>query len=216
MNYLLLALVLALAALMFIRLRLKFEYGPDKKIIFIGLGRSGPELNLANRQLLIKLSNFGLKRFDLKKRKQETTAKKKIDKASRKKPAKRGRTRSWAGLAAKLPIIVKAIGQFLLRLIRGASVEQFEGEIKAGFEQPDLTGLAFGYYQTVLGIAPDLSKRFNYYPDWTGASFAGSFRFTAALPLYSLIFSFTRLLIQLPLRELVKFTIGRKKGASDG
>jgi hypothetical protein len=216
MNYLLLALVIALAALMFIRLRLKFEYGPDKKIIFIGLGRSGPELNLANRQLLIKLSNLSLKSYDLQKRKQETTAKKKLDKAAQKKPAKRGRTRSWSDLSTKLPVIVKATGQFLVGLIRGASIEQLEGEIKAGFEQPDLTGLAFGYYQTALGIAPGITRRFNYYPDWTGASFSGSFRFAVALPLYTLIFSFTKLLIRLPLRELLKFTIGRKKGASDG
>lgn len=216
MTYLLLILVLALAAFLFIRLRLKFEYGPDKKILFIGLGRSGPEFNLSDNRLMIKLSGFGVKSIDLKKSKKLKTQRKKEDESGRKKVVKRGRTRSWTILAAKLPVIIKAAGQFLIRLIKGASIEQLDGEIQAGFDQPDLTGQVYGCYQAILGAAPDITRRFNYYPDWSGASFAGSIRFTVALPLYHLIFSFLKLLIQLPLRELLKFTIGRKKGATDG
>ncbi|MCP4684479.1 MAG: hypothetical protein GY867_03425 [bacterium] len=101
-------------------------------------------------------------------------------------------------------------------LLRASIIEQAEGEIEGGFDSPDLTGQAYGFYSAAMGAAPALAGRFRYVPDWTGASFSGAARLTVALPMYRLAARTTVLIWRLPIRKIVKLAIGEKGGVQDG
>ncbi len=109
----------------------------------------------------------------------------------------------------------KATGRYLMRLFRGTRVEHLEARIRGGFEEPDQTGQAYGYFQAVSGAVPFVRRHVKYSPDFTGQSLSGSFRIGVALPLYRLVGSTLLFLWDLPLRELIRLAIGKKKGADD-
>jgi len=68
----------------------------------------------------------------------------------------------------------------------------------------------------MLAVNPQTVGRLNFTPDWYGRSFSGSFRLAVTLPFYKFIYITLKLMIRLPLRDLIKLAIGKKKGASDG
>ncbi|MCK4632411.1 MAG: hypothetical protein KAT79_04020 [candidate division Zixibacteria bacterium] len=214
MTYLFLILIAVAVSLLLLRLRVRVALESDRRVIFVGLGRSGPEFDFAAKEGRFKLLGRSVRSFTLGGKKKAAGKKKSEKKAARKKRS--ARVRSWRDMVRIGPSVVAASWSFLLDLLRSAVIEELEGEIEAGFDSPDLTGRAFGYYQAALATVPGVAGRFAYVPDWSGASFGGSLRLAIALPLYKLVFRMIILIVRLPLRELIKLAIGKKKGGQDG
>jgi hypothetical protein len=138
------------------------------------------------------------------------------DKKGTKKSKRRGHWGQWQEFLPLLPKCAKALHGYSFGILRSIIVEELQAEIEAGFDSPDLTGLTFGYYQAALAAAPGVVGRVEYRPDWTGASFSGQARGSVALPLYRLLGRSIVLVYQLPLREILKLAIGRRRGGQDG
>lgn len=219
MIYILIALVLLAASLLLLRLRLRLEVSSDRKLVFLGLGRSGPELDFRRRQGVLRVFGLRLLRFGLGGREGQPAEKTKREKPKTKTPAKPSRPkrrRPARNVLAILPQCLKALGRYALGLLRAAVLEQAEGEIEAGFESPHITGQVFGYYQAALAAAPGLMGRVVFVPVWTGQSFSGALRVTVAWPAYRLVWQTGRLVFRLPVRKIIKLAIGTKEGVQDG
>ena len=204
-------LALLLAAICLLRLRLRFELGSDRRLLFVGLGRSGPEYDFVRRVQSFKLFGRCIK----------STPMKKVDKAAEPKPEaqprkKAKRVRPFGDILRAVPEVSRALWRYTIGLLKSVVIEELEADVQAGFYEPDLTGQLFGYYQAALAAAPSIVGRVHYTPDWTGASFAGQARVAVALPLYRLLFRTLMLICQLPLRRLIKLAIGKKRGGQDG
>jgi hypothetical protein len=213
MIYFLLILVALLTALMLLRVRIRVDLSGEHRLMFLGLGRTGPEFDFERGIGQFRLFGFSVKTFSLKREKKderpvEATPIEKVEKAPSAKPK---RERSVWDVMAMTPQIVSAFWRFLAGIVKSAMIEQCEGEVRAGFEEPHLTGQAFGYYHALVGMAPAVG-RFQFVPDWTGASFAGTMRLSLALPMYALVYRTCILIFQLPVRRLIKYAIGKKKG----
>lgn len=218
-------LIIVVLAVLFLatRLRLRLNLSSDRKLLFVGLGRSGPEFHLGAKKGELKLFGFRILSFDTggrekpkkKLRKQISEAVKKEKEAKAEKPKTR-RKRSLRNILTVVPQCSRALWLYFIELLKASIIEQAEGEIEAGFDSPDLTGQAFGFYQAALGAVPALAGRFRYIPDWTGASFSGAVRLTVALPMYRLVGRTLVLIWRLPVRKIVKLAIGEKGGVQDG
>lgn len=212
-----LAVILTLAVLFLtVRLRVKLNLGSERKLLFVGLGRSGPEFHLGEKRGELKLFGRHIKSFETGKRKKSDE--KLEEEAEKEKTAKKKtrRKRSIRDILAIVPQSSKALWRYFVELLKATIVEQAEGEIEGGFDSPDLTGQAFGFYQAALGAVPALAGRFRFTPDWTGASFSGAARLTVALPMYRLVGHTLLLIWRLPVRKIVKLAIGEKGGVQDG
>jgi hypothetical protein len=217
MLYVLLILMAVVTATLLLRVRIRFEFGDSAMRLFVGLGRSGSEFNFARQVGFVKLCGRNIKRFEIgktPKKKPKKEPKKPKKKKAAKAPSKQRRI-SFHELAGVLPKCVGPLWGFLMSLLKTTNVEELDGRIEAGFSEPHLTGTVFGYYQAALSAAPDVVGRVRYIPDWTGASFSGWGRVALALPLYFLAGRTVVLLWRLPLREIIKLAIGKKKGESD-
>lgn len=207
-----------LTAILLLKLRVRFELGSGRQILFVGLGRSGSEFNFTERVQKVKLFGWTLWSKPMKGADESEDSKPEAPsddkkKTKRKKP---GRVRSIREILAAAPEISSAMWHYTIGLLRSIVVEELEAEIEAGFEAVDLTGQIFGYYQAALAAAPAVMGRIRYTPDWTGASFDGKARVAVALPLYRLVMCTLTLLYQLPLRRMLKLAIGKKRGGQDG
>ncbi len=195
------------------KLRLKFSFGQGDRLLFIGIGKSGPELNFVDKVGVIKIAGVKLKSFSL----QKSEKKEKSEKIKKEKPKKeKKRTRSIKQAVSLLPNLLNSLGHFFLGLLKSIIVEEFQGKIEAGFDSPDNTGIVYGYYQAALASAPNVMSRVQYTPIWNDSGFSVNIRGSIALPLYKIIYQFSKFAISLPLRELIKLAIGTKKGAQDG
>ena len=201
-----------------LRLRLRFEIGPDRRLLFVGLGRSGAQSDYTNRVRSVKLFGIAVSTKPIEKRPPEekapgTPEEKKVPKATE---GASKRERSIKDLLKLAPRCIKPLWSYQAGLLKSVIIEQLEAEVEAGFDSPDITGMAYGWYQASLAAVPAVVGRLRYTPDWTGASFRGNARVAVALPLYRLIFRSMQLLWRLPLREIIKVAIGKKKGGQDG
>jgi len=215
----LIILAFAIVLVLFLRLRVQFDIADGKRHLFAGFGRTGVELDFVARTRSIKMLGLRASTSPMDKEETEISDKPKTpvqpEPESRKKVSKR--ERSLRDLIRILPQCSKAVFTYFIGLLKSAMIEECEAEIRAGFEQPDITGMAFGYYQAAIAAVPGVAGRLRYTPDWTGASFSGSARLAVALPLYRLIYRTVLLIFRLPLRELIKLAIGRKtRGGRDG
>ena len=216
MVYFIAAFIILLGSVLLLNIRIRIELDKDRRLLFFGLGRSGAEYDFLSKINRLKL--FGLK---LKTSKPAAKPKTKTPKVSaevkKETPAKpkKKRERPLRDIISIAPQCLRAAGLYMLDLVKSAAVEEFEGEIEGGFDTPDLTGQAYGFYRAVLGAVPALAGRFRYYPDWTGASFTGAVRIAVVLPLYKLLYRSLVLVFRLPLRKLMKLAIGTKKGEQD-
>ena len=217
MIYAFITIAVLIVALLVLRLRLRLEISSDRKLLFAGLGQTGPEFDFRSRTGVVRLFGLRTKQFRLGGRKPEKKERE-ADKARRaeKKPPKAKRKRSPKEIVKILPQCLRALGKYLLGLLKAAIVEQAEGEIEAGFDAPHLTGELFGFYQAALAAAPGVVGRVRYIPDWTGQSFSGSVRCSVAWPVYKLIWQTTLLVFRLPVRKIIKLAIGTKEGVQDG
>ncbi len=214
MLYFILILSLLIVALMLLRLRLRATISSERRLLFVGLGRSGPEFDFTSKTGQIRLFGLNIKTISLI---EEEGRKKKPKKKREKKPKERkaGRKRSPGDFLKVMPSVASAAWNYFVSLLKSIIVEQLEGEIEAGFDSPDTTGTAFGYYQAALGAAPAVVGRINYIPRWDGAMFDGSMKVSLAIPVYRIVFTTLVFVYKLPLRDLIKLAIGKKKGDQD-
>jgi hypothetical protein len=215
MIYVLLAIIVIVIAVLLLRLRLRLRLDKDHRLLFMGLGRSGPELDFARGQGVLKLFGFRVKTFPIEKFEGTKVAKNISSKAQRARRHTLRRSSTLEEGKTLIRDILKASWRYTVDMFKASIIEQFDGRIEAGFESPDTTGLAFGYYQAFIGAVPAVAGRFIYVPVWTGRSFTGAFRFSIALPLYRLIYHTIRYWFRLPIRKMMKLSIGKKKGEQD-
>jgi len=214
MAYLLLVAVVLLSALLFLRLRVRVEISPERRIVFVGLGRTGPEIDFVRREIQIRLSGFRIKRFPIRRQaaRVKTAGVEGLHVRSGEPSTSSKRTRSARAAIEIIPQCLGAVWRYFIGLLRAAIIEQAEGEIEAGFDAPHVTGQVYGCYQAALAIAPTLVGRFRYTPVWTGRSFSGTLRLAVAWPVYRLIWQTMLLIWRLPIRKFVRLAIGEKKG----
>lgn len=202
-----------LTAILLLKLRVRFELGSGRRILFVGLGRSGSEIDFTERVQTIRLFGWALWSSPMKAADESEIP---PDDKKKTKRRRKGRVRSIREMLAAVPEISRAMWRYSIGLLKSIVVEELEAEIEGGFEAVDLTGQVFGYYQAALAAAPGVMGRVRYTPDWTGASFDGKARVAVALPLYRLVMCTLTLLYQLPLRRMLKLAIGKKRGGQDG
>ncbi|MDF1545486.1 MAG: hypothetical protein P1R58_10325 [bacterium] len=205
-------------AILSLRLRVRFVIGPGKKSLFAGLGRTGVELDFATGSGRIKFAGIGIKQLSLTQDDSEPEKETKDKERTKTRPPKekKQRQRDWKQGLRLLPKLSSAIFGYLVSILKSLIVEELRADIRGGFDSPDMTGKAFGYYQAALAAAPHTVGRVHYTPDWTGASFDGTARGSIALPIYKLLYHTISTLRVLPLRELMKLAIGKKRGGQDG
>jgi len=216
MLYVLLIIAAVIAVVLSLRIRLRVSVTRERQLIFAGLGRSGPEYDFATKEATIKL--FGLK---IKTIQPGTRGEKKKKVAEKPRPEKKRkkktpRQRPIGDILKIVPGVGRAMWRYAVSLLKGIVVEELEGEIDGGFYSPDMTGIAYGYYEAALAAMPGVAGRFRFRPDWNGPAFDGSMRATFAIPLYRLVWRTLVLVGGLPLRDILKVAIGKKKGDSDG
>ena len=66
-----------------------------------------------------------------------------------------------------------------------------------------------------LGAVPAIAGRFRYIPRWDQQYFGGSVRLSLAIPVYRIALRTIVFIYKLPLRDLIKLAIGKKKGDQD-
>ena len=207
-------LILFVAAFLLVRLRLRVDLSPERRIVFLGLGRTGPEIDFVRREIRLRLSGIRIKSFLLDREApvpdvaEAGESKRRIERTS----AKPKRRRSFLAVLDIVPQSLAALWKYFVGLLKAAIIEQAEGEIEAGFDAPHITGQVYGCYQVALAAAPSLMSRFRYTPVWTGPKFSGTLRVSIAWPVYRLLWQTMLLIWRLPKRKLVKLAIGEKKG----
>jgi hypothetical protein len=201
-----------LVAVLLLRLRVRLRVDDSHRLLFIGLGQSGPELDFQRKIGVIRLFGLRLSTFSLEKE-EKPAAKPKEEEPPEKRPK---RHRPPGAILAVVKDSLRPVWRYTIGMFRSVAIEEMEGRINGGFESPDITGQAFGYYQAVLGAVPALAGRLVYQPDWTGESFSASVRFSVAMPLYKMVYHSLLLVVRLPLRKIIKLAIGAKKGDQDG
>jgi hypothetical protein len=231
-------------AVLLLRIRVRFELSKSQWLLFVGLGRSGPELDFMRNVGFLKLAGIRLKRFEIYKEERILPkARKKKRKLEETPPSVQVRRLvrfiltvmrktlrlMWEFFSSLLKTLgaeklegriarksFRPMWEYFIGLLKAVAVEELEGRVEAGFDEPHLTGTVFGYYQAALAAVPSVVEKVQYVPDWTGASFRGSCKVAMALPLYELLGRTAVLIVKLPLRDIIKLAIGKKKkGESD-
>ena len=202
-----------------LRIRVRARLDSEHRLLFVGLGRSGPEMDFVRQEGVFKLFGMTIKHFKMGEE-EEQPEEKPVEqpekaKKARKKPGRIRRLGSGREAIDFALVVIKATWKYLVGTVKSLIVEQLEGEIEGGFDSPHLTGEAYGYYHALMGAVPALAGRFNYIPDWNGPSLTGSLRVSVALPLYRFAYQTLRYWLRLPLRKIIKLAIGEKKGEQD-
>ena len=219
MLYFLIGIIALLTALMLLRLRIRIDISGERKLLFVGVGRTGPEFDFSAKRGVLRFAGFNLRKFELQKngkRKQREAEPEAAEAGKAAKKKKKKRRRPVGETVTLLRESAGAIWKYILGLLAATIVERADGEIEAGFGSPHLTGQAFGYYQAALAAAPRLFGRIQYIPDWNGPAFSGAVHASVAWPLYRLVWETMVLVARLPLRKIVKLAIGTKEGVQDG
>lgn len=215
MLYFTVIFIIVVITLLILNLRVRLSLGKNHRLLFLSLGHSGSQLDFVNKKAEIRLWGIKIITINLAKKLKEITLSEVIPKAGEK-PKKPGRKRSIVDFISILPECLKALWKYFVGLLKEAVIEEMEGQIEGGFDSPGLTGTVFGFYQAMLAVNPQTAGRLNFIPDWYGRSFSGSLKLAVAMPFYKFIYITLKLIIKLPLRDLIKLAIGKKKGASDG
>ncbi|MBD3403323.1 hypothetical protein GF420_10545 [candidate division GN15 bacterium] len=231
--YILILIIALLALLSLLRLRFRLMLDEHRQLVFVGLGRSGSELNFKTKRGTLKVAGITIKRFGLDQEKKpkapgkkpEPETKEKKEEPSRKwwerdlsfiwRESKSYLRMVWEDIRGRGDAISHAIVRYGIDLLRSLILEQLEADVEAGFDEPHVTGEAYGYYQAAAAALPGVIGRINFLPVWTGAYFRGAVRLSIALPLYALVWRTVVLLWRLPITRLVKLAIQKKKGAGD-
>ena len=216
-TYLLIIFAVLAVAVLMARLRIRFEISEDRRLLYFGLGNTGSEIDLAKRTGVFQFFGLRIITYRLSTSKEKAEAKRKLKKPREvgikaKRKRRRRPVKSWLQV---IPQGSLALGKYGFGLLKAVSIEQADATIHAGFDSPDLTGKAFGYYQAALATAPSLVGRVQFQPDWAGPSFAGEARLAANLPAYKLAYQTLLLVFRLPVMKIIKLAIGTKEGVQD-
>lgn len=219
MLYLLLILLVLFIAFLLLNIRVRFQLSDGRKLLFVGVGRSGPEFDFTGQAGSIKLFGIKVKSFEIgkekkKKRKEAEEKAREVKVAEPPKPPKRSRV-SLRDFYRVGPKCIGPMWAYIVGLLKAIVVEEVEGRVEGGFDSPHLTGAVFGYYQAALAAVPSVVGRVQFIPDWIGPSFSGAARVSVAIPVYKLLLRTIVLTYRLPLRDLLKLAIRKKKGVSD-
>lgn len=228
MVYFILALLIVLTAILLLRLRVSFEISQHRRLLFVGLGRSGPEFDFANHVTHVKVLGKTVKSIRREKQppservrqervraisKAHEVEREKLQRADTAEPEHPKRTREALDV---LRYNSRAVWEYLKSLWHAVIIEELDGHIQGGFDAPHLTGQAYGYYHALIGAMPALAGRFQFTPIWIGPSFAGNMRVVVALPLYVLVYRTIVLMVHLPLRRIWQLFKAKRKGVQDG
>ncbi len=209
-------LLILLILTLLLKLRLKLQLEDDRKTAFFGLGRSGLSYDFISKGMSLCLFGKMIKKLSSE---TKTDKKSKVKKTSQKKDkskVKQKRVRPLKDFLALIPKSSQALYNYSISLLKSIIVEELEGKVTAGFDSPDITGQLFGYYQAAYYAVPSVVGRVQYQPNWTEASFDANLRASVAIPLYKIIYRSIILFFSLPLRDILKITIGRKERSHDG
>lgn len=207
--YILSTLGVLLLVLLLMRVRLHFIYTPEIRTAGLTLGRrTGLFADLLCFRGTVRVMGITVYQMDLRKEKEEAPRATRVTPPEAEAPAqakpKRPLRERVAVLRENLPQAWRALRTYLKGLYRATRVEELNGRIEAGFDSPDETGRALGYYYAALGIVPAIISRVQFVPVWMGPSFEASGRMTLAIPLYHLLWHTIVLLWQFPARKLIK------------
>lgn len=229
------AVGLLLLGLLLLRVRIRLQVEKDRRVLFFGLGRSGSELDFLSDEIRIKLAGLTIKVMSSEAVKPASTPagapKTRAPRAFRLRTklwrkSKREFTRLRDGvlaasggtvteLAKATRTVIKAVFLFIVDIVRDSRLEEFQARVEGGFDSPDLTGQAYGYYCALAGALPTSAGRVQFVPDWTGASLSGSARVSIAIPLYLLIYRTVRFLLRLPIKTIIRMARLKNEGGSD-
>ena len=207
----LIILAVLLIAFLLVRVRLRLEISDRRRCLFIGFGRTGPEFDFGARRGRLKMLGLPVRSFDLKRSPGEQL-RRVADLAVEKESPRAGKEWSWADVWETLPRIGRGTWDYVGGLFSDLIVEEAEGRIEAGFEQPDVTGRVYGYYRAMAAALPGMASRVIYTPDWTGASFDGSLKLAVAWPMYRLIHRTAVWLFKIRIMKIIRMAIGTKEG----
>ncbi len=215
MIYLFICILIIGTAMLLLNIRIKAVLGSEERWFFVGLGRSGVQVDSRSQQGILKVFGLTVFRFDIDKEQGKKEKKKpgKKQPSGKPAPARKQRQRSWQLAKEILPNCLKALKRYIIKILQALVVEELEAEVKAGFDSPALTGQVYGYYQAALGAVPAVFRRVRFTPDWTGTSLSGVVRLSVVLPFYIFLWRTIVLIWDLPLRKVYKLAIGTKKGA---
>jgi len=206
MEYLFIFIFIFVISILLIHLRIKFKFGTGDKLLFIGLGQSGPELDFETKKARIKLFGVKLITINFSKGKPET------DKKSEKsKPGKPSRQRSLKEIIRVIPSVSKSLLFYSGSMLRAVIIEEITADLEIGFESPDITGRMFGYYQAVSAALPQAVGIISVTPNWNEACFKGNVKGIVSIPVYRIVFSTIALIFNLPLKDILKLAIGKKE-----
>ena len=211
--------ILIICVLM-LRLRLRIELNSKRRLIFLGVGRSGVQVDYVANVTRIRLLGMTIRtisRVDTKDEAKDaipiTATKISRGKSAEKRTEKRRvrHIREWIDISLTS---WSAVRKYIVDLFRAVIVEEAEAEIHGGFESPNLTGEVYGYYHALIGAVPSLAPRLRFYPDWMGRSFDGSARLSLAIPLYSLVYRTGLMIFRLPILRTYRLVREQRKGAA--
>jgi hypothetical protein len=221
MLWILTILLVLLVATLLLRLRVGCHLSPEKKVAFVRLGRSGSEYDLGRKVMVIRL--FGMKVREIGFEAKAKAVKGQVVESEPTESAtpeavkpKKEVSRPFSLLLEILNESGQVIWKFVVAVFRAVVVEEAEGELAFGFESPDVTGRVFGYYHAIAWVAPSVTGRVNVVPVFSGKTFSGRARVTIALPLYVLVYRVGRLVVQMPIRKIIRYARGIQKGANHG
>ncbi len=206
------ALIIIIALTLLLKIRLKLQLEEMHKIAFFGLGRSGVSYDFISHRIVLQL--FGKKVKELS-TESETEKVEKVRKTT-KISDKPKRVRPLADILKLIPKSSQAFYKYTISILKDIIVEELEGQVSGGFDSPDITGQLFGYYQAAYYAVPSVVGRVQYYPNWVEASFDANLKASVAIPLYKIMYRSIILFFSLPLRDILKITIGRKERSHDG
>ncbi|PWB71058.1 hypothetical protein C3F09_08355 [candidate division GN15 bacterium] len=214
-------ILILIVCFLMLRLRFRVELSDQRRVMFMGLGRSGIQVDFAQDVTRIKLWGFAIR--TISRRRPPTGAAKAVTiKPTPLKTEKRGIRKYRRGFRAPLHLrewvdvglkSLRAVRLYLVDLLRAVIVEEAEAEVRGGFESPHLTGEVYGYYHALIGAVPSLAPRLRFEPDWTGQSFSGTARLSLAMPVYALLYRTLVLIFRLPLFRIQRLVREQKKGA---
>lgn len=208
-------LLIIITLILLLKIRLKLRLEDQHKTAFFGLGRSGLSYDFISHRLLVQLFGKQIKELSSQtKTEKKSKEKKAIEKTAKKQKPKR--IRPIKDFINLIPKSSKALYSYSVSLLKSIIVEELEGQVSGGFDSPDVTGQFYGYYQAAYYAVPSVVGRVQYQPNWTEASFDADLRASVAIPLYKIMYRSIILFFSLPLRDIIKITIGRKERSHDG
>jgi len=194
--------IIAIASLFILLTKIYFHvsYSSGKMIFNVTILSTGFEFIIPENKLTFVLGNYK-KSFDTKTSKKQKPAKK----SKKKREKKEKKSLSWQVWAK----IIKAGLLFIGRFLSKVEYESAQLDIQPVFANPALAGMAYGWSSAFMGAIPGLSETINFTPRFDTEKSQLSGELTLSIKNRSIIYLLYRLFRDLPIKELVKHSIGR-------